>query len=73
MTFSFSDFDIISDFQVVANGGVEESQLYYTTPQANNQAENAGNAREEAIFPADFLPGACRDESSGRPVAGVPR
>jgi hypothetical protein len=26
--------------------GFEESQLYYTTPQTNNQAENAGNAKE---------------------------
>jgi len=58
---------------VVADGGFEESQLYYTTPRANNQAGNAGNA-EKIIdrTPADFLPGACRDESSGRPVAGVP-
>ena len=35
---------------------VEESQLYYTTPQAKKQAENAGNAKEYAVFPADFLP-----------------
>ena len=38
----------------------EESQLYYTTPHAKKQAENAGNARENTIFPANFLPGACR-------------
>ena len=43
--------------------GDEESLFYYTTPQTNNQAENAGNigkSRENTIFPADFLPGACR-------------
>ena len=65
-------FNIISAFTVLLMQGVEESRLYYTTPQANNQAENAGKSRENTIFPADFLPGACRDESSGRPVAGVP-
>ena len=48
-----------------ADGGFEESQLYYTTPQTNNQAGNAGNAREKVIFPADFLPGACRTGAEG--------
>jgi hypothetical protein len=43
---------------VVADGGFEESQLYYTTPQENNQAGNAGKSRENTSFPADFLPGA---------------
>jgi len=50
----------VQPFHVVADGGVEESQLYYTTPQEKKQAKNAGNARKKAIFPADFLPGACR-------------
>jgi len=36
------------------------SHFYYTTRQAKKQAGNAGNAREKVIFPADFLPGACR-------------
>ena len=49
-----------SAFSYVADGGFEESQLYYTTPQTNNQAENAGNVEENTRFPADFLPGACR-------------
>jgi hypothetical protein len=49
----------------VADGGFEESQLYYTTPQAKKQAGNAGNAREKVIFPADFLPGACRTKAEG--------
>ena len=40
--------------------GDEESQLYYTTSFEKKQAGNAGNARENTIFPADFLPGACR-------------
>ena len=30
---------------VVADGGFEESQFYYTTPQANNQAGNAGDSQ----------------------------
>ena len=30
------------------DGEFEDLQDYYTTPQPNNQAENAGNAREEA-------------------------
>jgi len=38
----------------------EELLSYYTTPQTNNQAKNAGKSRENPIFPADFLPGACR-------------
>ena len=43
----------------------EELLSYYTTPQANNQAENAGNAKEIIDrTSADFLPEACRDESS---------
>ena len=40
--------------------GIKESQLYYTTPQTKKQAGNAGNAKENTGFPADFLPGACR-------------
>ena len=53
---------------VVADGGCEESQLYYTTPQANNQAENAGNAREIIDrTTANFLPGACRTGGLRRP------
>ena len=51
---------MVQPFHVVADGGVEESQLYYTTSFEKKQAENAGNAREKVIFPADFLPGACR-------------
>ena len=43
----------------------DELLFYYTTPQANNQAENAGNARENTRFPADFLPGACRTGGDG--------
>ena len=50
----------VQPFHVIADGGFEESQLYYTTPQPKKQAGNAGNAREKVIFPADFLPGACR-------------
>jgi hypothetical protein len=46
--------------------GFEESQLYYTTPQTNNQAENAGNAKEIIDqTSADFLPGACRTGGRG--------
>ena len=51
--------------------GFEESQLYYTTPQANNQAENAGKSRGKAIFPADFLPGACRTGGRMRLFSGA--
>ena len=55
----------VHPFHVIADGGFEESQLYYTTPQAKKQAGNAGNARGKrrkslTVFPADFLPGACR-------------
>ena len=60
MTFSFSDFDIISTFKMLL---IEDDELlfYYTTPQANNQAENAGNAKKIIDrTSADFLPGACR-------------
>ena len=41
---------------------IEDDELlfYYTTPQAKNQAGNAGNAKENTRFSADFLPGACR-------------
>jgi hypothetical protein len=54
-------FDILTALSCVADGGFKESQLYYTTPQANNQAEDAGNAKEiNDRTPADFLPGACR-------------
>jgi hypothetical protein len=35
-----------------------------------NMDENAVNRPSGST--ADFLPGACRDESSERPVAGVP-
>jgi len=35
----------VQAFHVVADGVFEDLQHYYTTPQANNQAENAGNAR----------------------------
>ena len=53
-------FDIISvSFNVLLMEG-DELLFYYTTPQAKKQAENAGNAKENTIFPADFLPGACR-------------
>ncbi len=40
----------------VADGGFEESQLYYTSPQAKKQAENARNAKEyaEDNLPAVF-------------------
>ena len=56
---------MVQPFHVVADGGFEESYLYYTTPQTNNQAENAGNAKEIIDrTSADFLPEACRDESS---------
>jgi len=44
------------------DGEFEDLQDYYTTPQTNNQAKNAGNAKENTGFPADFLPGACRTE-----------
>jgi hypothetical protein len=47
-------------FTVLLREGFEESQLYYTTSFEKKQAGNAGNAREKVIFPADFLPGACR-------------
>ena len=40
-------FNIISAFTVLLMQGVEESPLYYTTPQAKKQAGNAGNAREK--------------------------
>jgi len=66
-------FDIISgSFNVLLMEG-DELLFYYTTPQAKKQEGNAGNAKEiNDRTSADFLPGACRDESSGRPVAGVP-
>jgi hypothetical protein len=32
-------------FHGVADGGFEESQLYYTTPQAKKQAGNAGDSQ----------------------------
>ena len=41
---------------VVADGGFEESQFYYTTPQANNQAENAENQGKTLSFPPTFCP-----------------
>ena len=50
----------VQPFHGIADGGFEESQLYYTTPHAKKQAENAEKSRENTIFPADFLPGACR-------------
>ena len=51
----------VQPFHGIADGGFEESQLYYTTPQAKKQAENAGNAKEIIDrSTADFLPGACR-------------
>ena len=36
----------VQPFHGVADGGFEESQLYYTTPNVKIPAENAGNARE---------------------------
>ena len=56
---------MVQVFSYVADGGFEESQFYYTTPQAKKQAGNAGNAREKVIFPADFLPGAWRTGAEG--------
>ena len=43
---SFSCSTLFS-FHGVADGGFEESQLYYTTPQTKKQAGNTGNAREK--------------------------
>jgi hypothetical protein len=50
----------VQPLHVVADGGFEESQFYYTICFVKKQAENAGKSREKVIFPADFLPGACR-------------
>ena len=41
---------------IVADGGFEKSQFYYTTPQANNQAENAENQGKTLSFPPTFCP-----------------
>ena len=59
-------FNIISAFTVLLMEGFEESYFEYTTPQANNQAENAGNAKKIIDrTTADFLPGACRTGGDG--------
>ena len=33
-------YDMIQPFRGVADGGFEESQLYYTTPQAKKQGQH---------------------------------
>ncbi len=35
------------------------SSFIIPRPKQKKQEGNAGNARENVIFPADFLPGAC--------------
>jgi len=51
-------------YRCVADGGLKESQLYYTTPQAKKQAGNAGNAREKPGNRLLYQP------LSGKPLEG---
>ena len=45
ISFHFRVQHHFSPFTVLLMEVFEESQLYYTTPQANNQAENAGDCQ----------------------------
>jgi len=49
-------FDIISGFQVVADGGFEESQFYYITPQTKNKREMPENQGKTPSFPLTSCP-----------------
>ena len=68
----FSVLDLISTFTLLPEG-LRYHNFIIPRPMKKskgNMNENAGKSRENTIFPADFLPGACRDESSRRHGSG---
>ena len=55
-------------FTLLLLEGLRNHNFIIPRPKQKNKGnmdENAGNARENTIFPSDFLPGACRDEAEG--------